>query len=111
MVRVIPGSVRSGVLWPEDWCGRFGSPPRDPPERRRFRVPRIPEGLAPPDEPGPVRAVGALGHGAAVRVAGRAGRGRHAAFPGPGGVHEADAPRVMAGTVRETVRAAVRGGP
>ena len=47
----------------------------------------------------------------AVRVAGRAGRGRHAGFPDPGGVHEADAPRAMAGTAHETVRAAMRGGP
>ena len=68
MVYIILGSVRSGVRWPEGRCGRFESPPRDPPERRRFRVPRIPEGLATPDEPGPVRAVGALGHGVAVRV-------------------------------------------
>ena len=111
MVYIILGSVRSGVRWPEGRCGRFESPPRDPPERRRFQVPRIPEGLASPDEPGPVRAVGALGHGAAVRVAGHAGRGRHAAFPDPGGVHEADAPRAMAGTARETVHAAMRGGP
>ena len=86
-------------------------PPRDPPERRQFQVPQIPEGLAPPDELGPVRAVGAPGHGVAVRVADRAGRGKHAEFPDPGDVHKADAPRAMAGTVHETVRAAMRGGP
>ena len=56
-------------------------PPRDPPERRQFQVPQIPEGLASPDELGLVRAVGALGHGVVVRVADRAGRGKHAVFP------------------------------
>ena len=69
------------------------------------------EGLAPPDELGPVRAVGALGHGVAARVADRAGRGKHAEFPDPGGVHEADALRAMVGMAHETVRAAMRGGP
>ena len=64
-----------------------------------------------PDELGLARAVGALGHGVAVRVADRAGRGKHAEFPDPGGVHEADAPRAMVGMVHETVRAAMRGGP
>ena len=44
---------------------------------------KILEGLAPPDELGPVRAVGALGHGVAVRGADRAGRGKHAEFPDP----------------------------
>ena len=83
-------------------------PPRDPPERRQFQVLQIREGSAPPYQLGPVRAVGALGHGVAVRVADRAGRGKHAEFPDPGGVHEAGAPRAMAGTVRETVRAAMR---
>lgn len=72
---------------------------------------KILEGLAPPDELGPVRAVGALGHGVAVRGADRAGRGKHAEFPDPGGVHEADALRAMVGMVHETVRAAMRGGP
>ena len=80
---------------PKDWCGRFDSPPRDPPERRQFQIPQIPEGLASPDELGLVRAVGALGHGVAVRVADRAGRGKHAEFPDPGGVHEADVLRAM----------------
>ena len=65
-------------------------PPRDPPERRQFQVPQIPEGLASPDELGLVRAVGALGHGVVVRVADRAGRGKHAVFPDLGGVHRAD---------------------
>ena len=86
-------------------------PPRDPPERRQFQVPQIPEGLASPDELGLVRAVGAPGHGVVVRVADRAGRGKHAGFPDPGGAHEADVPRAMVGMVHETVRAAMRGGP
>lgn len=86
-------------------------PPRDPPERRQFQVHQILEGLASPDEPGLVRAVGALGHGVVVRVADRAGRGKHAEFPDPGGAHEADVPRAMVGMVHETVRAAMRGGP
>lgn len=37
--------------------------------------------------------------------------GRHAEFPDPGGVHEADVLRAMVGMVHETVRAAMRGGP
>ncbi len=86
-------------------------PPRDPPERRQFQLGQVAEGLEPPDELGPVRAVGALGHGVVVRVADRAGRGKHAEFPDPGGVHETDVPRAMVGTVHETVRAAMRGGP
>lgn len=86
-------------------------PPRDPPERRQFQVPQILEGLASPDELGLVRAVGALGHGVVVRVADRAGRGKHAEFPDPGGAHEADVLRAMVGMVHETVRAAMRGSP
>ena len=39
------------------------------------------EGLAPPDETGPVRAVGGFGHGVVAGVADRAGRGKHAVFP------------------------------
>ncbi len=71
-------------------------PPRDPPERRQFQVPQILEGLASPDELGLVRAVGALGHGVVVdQVADRAGRGKHAEFPDPGGAHEADVLRAM----------------
>lgn len=46
-----------------DWCSRFESPPRDPPERRRPQILQIMEGLAPPDELGLVRAVGGFGHG------------------------------------------------
>ena len=86
-------------------------PATRPPERRQFQVPQILEGLASPDELGLVRAVGALGHGVVVRVADRAGRGKHAEFPDPGDVHEADALRAMVGMVHETVRAAMRGGP
>ena len=65
--------------------GAAGStlPPRDPSERRQFQVPQIPEGLASPDELGPARAVGAPGHGVAIRVADRAGRGKHAEFSRP----------------------------
>ena len=70
-------------------------PPRDPPERRQFQVPQILEGLASPDELGLARAVGALGHGVVVRVADRAGRGKHAELPDPGGAHEADVLRAM----------------
>ena len=65
-------------------------PPRDPPERRQFQIIDIQEWLAPPDELGLVRAVGAFGHGVVVRVADRAGRGKHAVFPDLGGVHRAD---------------------
>ncbi len=65
-------------------------PPRDPPERRQFQVLQIREGSAPPYQLGPVRAVGAFGHGVVVRVADRAGRGKHAVFPDLGGVHRAD---------------------
>ena len=43
-------------------------PPRDPPERRQFQIIDIREWLAPPDELGLVRAVGAFGHGVVVRV-------------------------------------------
>ena len=86
-------------------------PPRDPPERRQFQVPQILEGLASPDELGLVRAVGAPGHGVVVRVADRAGRGKHAELPDPGGAHEADVLRAMVGMVHETVRAAMRGSP
>ena len=56
-------------------------PPRDPPERRQFQVLQIREGSAPPYQLGLVRAVGAFGHGVVVRVADRAGRGKHAVFP------------------------------
>ena len=65
-------------------------PPRDPPERRQFQVLQIREGFAPPYQLGLVRAVGAFGHGVVVRVADRAGRGKHAVFPDLGGVHRAD---------------------
>ena len=61
------------------------------------------EGLAPPDELGLVRAVDGFGHGVVVGVADRAGRGKHAEFPDPGGVHEADAPRAMVGMDPEDV--------
>ena len=54
------------------------------------------EGFAPPDELGLVRAVDALGHGVVIRVADRAGRGKHPEFPDPGGVHKADALRGLA---------------
>lgn len=50
-------------------------PPRDPPERRQFQLGQVGEWLAPSDELGPVRAVDGFGHGVAVRVADRAGRG------------------------------------
>ena len=76
-----------------------------------LRVPATRPAGTSPDELGLARAVGAPGHGVVVRVAERAGRGKHAEFPDPGGVHEADAPRAMVGTVHETVRAAMRGGP
>ena len=65
-------------------------PPRDPPERRQFQVLQIREGFAPPYQLGLVRAVDAFGHGVVVRVADRAGRGKHAVFPDLGGVHRAD---------------------
>ena len=42
------------------------------------------EGLAPPDETGPVRAVGGFGHGVVAGVADRAGRRQHAVFHHPG---------------------------
>lgn len=38
MVRVIPGSVRSGVLQPEDRCGRFGDPASNPRSTRPSRA-------------------------------------------------------------------------
>lgn len=65
-------------------------PPRDSPERRQFQLGQVGEWLAPSDELGPVRAVDGFGHGVAVRVADRAGRGKHPEFPDPGGVHKAD---------------------
>ena len=80
-----------------DWCSRFESPPRDPPERRRPQVLQIMEGLAPPDELGLVRAVGGFGHGVVVGVADRAGRRRHAIFHHPGGVHRAGVLHAMIG--------------
>ena len=80
---------------PKDWCGRFDSPPRDPPERRQFQIPQIPEGLASPDELGLVRAVGAFGHGVVVRVADGVGRRQHPIFHNPGGVHRAGVLRAM----------------
>ncbi len=86
-------------------------PPRDPPERRQFQVLQIREGCAPPYQLGPVRAVGAFGHGVVTRVADGAGRRQHPISHNPGGAHRADALRAMAGMVHETVRAAIRGGP
>ena len=56
-------------------------PPRDPPERRQFWLGQVGEWLAPPHQLGLVRAVDAFGHGVVVRVADRAGRGKHAVFP------------------------------
>ena len=58
-------------------------PPRDPPERRQFW-------LGQPHQLGLVCVVDAFGHGVVVRVADRAGRGKHAVFPDLGGVHRAD---------------------
>lgn len=65
-------------------------PPRDPPERRQFWLGQVGEWLAPPHQLGLVRTVDAFGHGVVVRVADRAGRGKHAVFPDLGGVHRAD---------------------
>ena len=70
-------------------------PPRDPPERRQFWLGQVGEWLAPPHQLGLVCVVDAFGHGVVVRVADRAGRGKHAEFPDPGGVHEADVLRAM----------------
>ncbi|ADH01303.1 hypothetical protein BLJ_1880 [Bifidobacterium longum subsp. longum JDM301] len=115
-----PVSVRSGVLQSGGRCGRFGSPPRDPPERRRFRVPRIPEGLVPPDE-GPVRAVGAPGHGGTGRRPCRPGeacriprprwrtRGRCTARHGRNGAR--DRPRRHARRPHDTACSGARGPP
>ena len=86
-------------------------PPRDPPERRQFQIIDIQEWLAPPDELGLVRAVGAFGHGVVVRVADGAGRRQHPIFHNPGGVHRAGALRAMVAVVDKTIRAAMGRGP
>ena len=86
-------------------------PPRDPPERRQLQVLQIMEGFAPPDELGPVRAVGGFGHGVVVGVADRAGRRQHAIFHHPGGVHRAGVLHAMITVVDETVGPAMRRGP
>ena len=86
-------------------------PPRDPPERRQFQIIDIREWLAPPDELGLVRAVGAFGHGVVVRVADRAGRGQHAVFLDPAGVGGAGVLRAMVAVMHEPVGAVMRRGP
>ncbi len=86
-------------------------PPRDPPERRQFQLGQVGEWLAPPHQLGLVLAVGGFGHGVVVRVADRAGRGKHAIFPDLGGVHRAGVLRPMVAVVHETVGAAMRCGP
>lgn len=86
-------------------------PPRDPPERRQFQIIDIQEWLAPPYQLGPVRAVGAFGHGVVVRVADGAGRRQHPIFHNPGGVHRAGALRAMVAVVDKTIRAAAGRGP
>ena len=86
-------------------------PPRDPPERRQFQIIDIREWLAPPDELGLVRAVGAFGHGVVVRVADGAGRRQHPIFHNPGGVHRAGALRAMVAVADKTIRAAAGRGP
>ena len=58
---------------------------------------QIREGSAPPYQLGPVRAVGAFGHGVVARVADGAGRRQHPIFHNPGGVHRADVLRAMVG--------------
>jgi len=92
---MILGFRRFGCPVARDWCRRFESPPRDPPERRQFQVLQIREGFAPPYQLGLVRAVGAFGHGVVVRVADGAGRRQHPIFHNPGGVHHAGALRAM----------------
>ena len=69
------------------------------------------EGLAPPDETGPVRAVGVFGHDVVAGVADRAGRRQHAIFHHPGGVHRAGVPHAMIAVVGEAVGPAARRGP
>ena len=86
-------------------------PPRDPPERRQFQVLQIREGSAPPYQLCLVRAVGAFGHGVAVRVADGAGRRQHPIFHNPGGVHRAGALRAMVAVADKTIRAATGRGP
>ena len=90
MMLMILGFHRFGCPVAQGLVQALRVPPRDPPERRQFWLGQVGEWLAPPHQLGLVRAVDAFGHGVVVRVADRAGRGKHAVFPDLGGVHRPD---------------------